>query len=133
MCMYLYMYMYRCVDVYMCICVYVYMCTCVCVYMSNRQYTRVPGTKRRNAVRYTNHAKSPKSDRSAKRCPLSPRLKCDYIAAEAPKSDTFVFSCAKTRKSDSTPPHLSMARDYIRSIDERSYVYMRYMYRCLYV
>ena len=39
-----------------------------------------------------------------------------------PKSDTFVFSCAKTRKSDRTPPPVSMAQDYTRSIDERSYV-----------
>ena len=65
--------------------------------------------------------KVPKAIGPPKRCPLSPRLKCDYIAAETPESDTFVFSCAKTRKSDRTPPHLSMAQDYIRSIDERSY------------
>ena len=52
-----------------------------------------------HAVRYTNHAKSPKSDRTPqKRCALSP----------------------SPRKSDRNRRQLSMAEDYIvRSIDER--------------
>ena len=66
-----------------------------------------------------------------KRCPLCPRLVRDYIVAEGPKSDTFLFSCAKTRKSDGTPPsHLSMAWDYRRSIAERSYMHI-YIYFCV--
>ena len=34
------------------------------LYMSNSQYTRVSGTKTRNAARYENHAKSPQTSRN---------------------------------------------------------------------
>ena len=54
-------------------------------HMRKRQYSQ---TLRRNAVRYGNHAKSAKSNRTPrpKRCPLSPRLKRDFIMAETPKA-----------------------------------------------
>ena len=83
--------------------------------MSNRQCSRIRDQKK-ECRKIKESCK-----KSQKRCPLSPRLKCDRILAETSKSDTFVFSSAKTRKSARTPPHLSMAQDYIRSIDERLY------------
>ena len=59
--------------------------------------------------------------------PRQSKTKVRLYCGRTPKNDTFVFSCAKTCKSDRTP-HLSMAQDYIRSIDEGSYALCMYLY-----
>ena len=39
-----------------------------------------------------------------KRCPLSPRLKCNCLVAETPKAIPLFSAAPKPRKSDRTPP-----------------------------
>ena len=70
------------------------------------------GTKRRNAVRRRNRAKSLKSN----------TRNHDFVLAEPPNSDAFLVSYAKTPKAMG-PPNLFAASDYTRSFGERAYTH----------
>ena len=52
--------------------------------------------------------------------PLSPRLKRDYTVAE-PRNAIPLFSAAPKPTKAIGSPHVSVAQDYTRSINERSY------------